>query len=101
MILCQVFNLFICSSSCSEFCKVSLSCPETIELVSDPLKKFTCSLEEEGSFISIEGSLWVKIFIKSSLFLLPPNFRGFIGLNKGFSCFVSFSYLLLFSFLAL
>ena len=40
----------------------------------------------------MEVNLWVKIFIKSSLFLLPPNFRGFVGLNKGFSCcFVSFS----------
>ena len=93
--------MFIWSSSCSELGKFSLSCPETIELVSDPLKKFTCSFEEEGSFISIEDRLWVKIFIKSSLFLLPPNFRGFIGLNKGFSYFVSFSCLLLFSFSSL
>ena len=36
-------------------------------------------------------NFWVKIFIKSSLFLIPPNFKGFVGLNKGFSCFVSFS----------
>ena len=56
--------------------------------MSDPLKKFTC-FEEEGSFISIEDNFWVKIFIQSLLFLLPPNFRGFMGLNKGFSCFVS------------
>ena len=91
--------MFICSSSCSELCEFSISCLETIELVSDPLKKFTCSLEEEGSFISIEDNLWVKIFIKSSLFLLPPNFRGFIGLNKDFLGLVFSLHFQVYSFL--
>ena len=73
---------------------------ETVEPVSNPLKKFTCSFEEEGSFISIEVNLWVKIFIKSSLFLLPPNFRGFSGLNKGFSCLCFFFFSFYFVFVS-
>ena len=39
-LLCHVFNLFICSSSCSEASTFCINVSETEEFVYEPLKKF-------------------------------------------------------------